>query len=452
MNNLFDLNYLRKYVRAELSSQEMYEIERASHEDEMLADLIAGLEEEKFLNETFHKIDIDSAIYERTHPKNKIFSINYKWLGLAASIVLIIGSILYIYLPRQLEPSAAEAIIASAPQEEAISDSSLNDANADSAYADEIASSDIVQQKDIPSPQKGKVTSEPVEKTTEKKRIEELLAANLSPNKVPVNPDLWRKEEKIWLDEDLQGRVAGISVNKNTGTANLRIRGTNTYGAAPISKEVDNNANSSTIIVNFGKQNKSNVVGAIAPPKPSSTQGNVKFATGRVLDRSSGRPIINASIKDLQTNQVAVTDSTGQYILPINTANAEIEILSIGYEAQRIIASNNKIVQLSPSINEVDEVVVVGYSGKSAKFKSEPLVGWETYKKYLEENSNESLLGKGNVTLVFDINNFGRPIDIVIKKGESDALNQRAIRIIQNGPDWKKGNDGKKVEVKISFK
>jgi len=448
MNNHFDLNYLRKYIRAELSAKEMYEVERASHEDEMLADLIAGLEQEQQLNETFHKTDIDSAIYERTHPKKKNFQINVKWLGIAASLLVLLGSILTIYLQQQTEPVAADAVIASAPREEITADSAWNDVEVDSIDQDQVEIAAIAQQKKNTNSQKGNLSSTTTEKTVEKKRIEELLAANLSAKKNPVNQDFLKQSDPSLLDEDLQGRVAGIANKKSNYTANLMIRG----GVPQNSKEGEKNTNSSIIVVNFGTQPKSNVVGAIAGSKVSSNQNNVSFATGRVLDRSSGRPIINASIKDLQKNMLVVTDSTGQYVLPISSPNAEIEILSLGYEAQRVIASTNKIVQLSPESNSIDEVVVVGYSGKSEKFKSEPIVGWDTYKKYLTENASESLLGRGTVTLVFDINPFGRPMDIVIKRGETDALNQKAIRLVQDGPDWRKGNDGKKVEVKISFK
>jgi hypothetical protein len=177
-----------------------------------------------------------------------------------------------------------------------------------------------------------------------------------------------------------------------------------------------------------------------------------KLATGRVLDQQSGRPIANASVRDIKTNDVVMTDANGEYVMPLTSENQKLEILSLGYEKANIIASNNKIVQLEPSFAQLDEVVVVGYGGKSPKVKSEPLVGWVAYKKYINDNSYQTLLGKGSVTLIFDISTFGRPIDITVKKTSNPELNQKAIQIIQNGPDWKKGNDGKKIEVKISFR
>ncbi len=215
-------------------------------------------------------------------------------------------------------------------------------------------------------------------------------------------------------------------------------------------------ADQSNVIVMNGKAPaKSKLAGqvaGVAADRISSLQDVKKLATGRVLDQQSGRPIVSASVRDVKTNDVVMTDSSGQYIMPLTSDNQKLEILSLGYEKELITASNNKIVQLKPSFGDLDEVVVVGYGNKTQKVKSEPLVGWVAYKKYINDNSYQTLLGKGSVTLVFDISTFGRPIDISIKKSSNPDLSQKAIQIIQNGPDWKKGNDGKKIEVKINFR
>ena len=88
MNNHFDIAYLRKYVNGELSPSEMYAIERASHQDELLMDLILGLEAEKELGSELDQKDLDSAIYERTHPQKVINFNKYRWLSIAATLLL----------------------------------------------------------------------------------------------------------------------------------------------------------------------------------------------------------------------------------------------------------------------------------------------------------------------------------------------------------------------------
>src|SRR5690606_38665895 len=122
-----------------------------------------------------------------------------------------------------------------------------------------------------------------------------------------------------------------------------------------------------------------------------------------------------------------------------------------GYKSQEFISSNNKIVQLKSDYENLGESGALNSNLERFQIKSEPLIGWIAYKKYLTDHIEQSLIGKGDVILIFDISTFGRPIDIQIKQAASLTLNQKAIQIIQNGPDWKKGNDGKKIEVKLSF-
>src|SRR5690606_28180663 len=124
-----------------------------------------------------------------------------------------------------------------------------------------------------------------------------------------------------------------------------------------------------------------------------------------------------------------------QYIMPLTSDNQKLEILSLGYEKELITASNNKIVQLKPSFGDLDEVAVVGYGNKTQKVKSEPLVGWVAYKKYINDNSYQTLLGKGSVTLAFDISTFGRRIDVSIKKSSNPDISKTALQMTQHEPD-----------------
>ena len=239
------------------------------------------------------------------------------------------------------------------------------------------------------------------------------------------------------IDEDLYGRVAGIQ------TEDVKVPG----------KKLDKQT---IFIRGYGNQKKASVVGSTQILK--TAQDDKKIATGRILNNKSGRPIVRASVIDTKTNQLAITDSSGQYILPLTSDNPTLVVHSVGFESKNIPLGINKIVQLKPEFDDsadLEEVVVVGYSGKSAKVakvKAIPIVGWVPYKKYIDDAASQSLLGKGSVTLVFNISQFGRPIDFIIKKTTSNELTHKAIEIIQNGPDWIIGNDGKKIEVKIVFK
>ncbi len=430
MNKNFDIAYLRKYVNGELSDSEMYAIEKASHEDELLMDVLMGLEEEKKLNSPLEVADLHTAIFERTHPA-KVRPISfYRNLSIAASVLLALGIGSIWYLNRD-QNKVAETIetIAMDNKAEVPTDTTLNSIHLDSL--DAISDEDNLIALATPTEPTQAETAKPGERKQSSKvsrpTVEEVLADN---------QDVFLREVPRADTSAFHDKYDNMIASNEVGSF----------------KRADK---SNVIVMNGKAPAKAKITGqvaGVAADRISSLQDVKKLATGRVLDQQSGRPIVSASVRDVKTNDVVMTDSSGQYIMPLTSDNQKLEILSLGYEKELITASNNKIVQLKPSFGALDEVVVVGYGNKTQKVKSEPLVGWVAYKKYINDNSYQTLLGKGSVTLVFDISTFGRPIDISIKKSSNPDLSQKAIQIIQNGPDWKKGNDGKKIEVKINFR
>ncbi len=96
-------------------------------------------------------------------------------------------------------------------------------------------------------------------------------------------------------------------------------------------------------------------------------------------------------------------------------------------------------------------------SSVSAKeLEVQPLAGWDTYRKYLEDNirrpENEPVL-KGRVVLTFDADPKGRPVNIRVLNGLTKAYDAEAIRLIKDGPDWKKpeGSKNRTARVEVKF-
>jgi hypothetical protein len=110
-------------------------------------------------------------------------------------------------------------------------------------------------------------------------------------------------------------------------------------------------------------------------------------------------------------------------------------------------------VQMSAAKNEnftskkVNEIVV--------KSQSMPINGWTAFQQYVNENrktqfdlSGNSI--KGKVSLNFNISKKGKPQSIKIISALCESCDNEAIRLIKEGPLWKK-LDNKKVEVEIIF-
>lgn len=125
-NSKFNIDYLRKYVHGELAASEMYTIECAAHEDEMLMDIIQGLEYELKHKLSTPKEQLKNAVQERakkptTHIKKLV---PFKSISIAASLIfaLSIGLIFYYY--RQ-QGNQSETIIALHNKNESLSEDNL---------------------------------------------------------------------------------------------------------------------------------------------------------------------------------------------------------------------------------------------------------------------------------------------------------------------------------------
>ena len=88
----------------------------------------------------------------------------------------------------------------------------------------------------------------------------------------------------------------------------------------------------------------------------------------------------------------------------------------------------------------------------------EPADGWNNYDLYLAnnlkvpENFEEKETGShGEVELSFEVDKNGEPFNITVKKSLCDVCDKEAIRLVKEGPKWKRKAKKGKATVKISF-
>ncbi|WP_203532637.1 carboxypeptidase-like regulatory domain-containing protein [Draconibacterium halophilum] len=88
----------------------------------------------------------------------------------------------------------------------------------------------------------------------------------------------------------------------------------------------------------------------------------VKTVTGTVSDAGSGEPLPGVTIVVKGTTQGTITDFDGNYSIDVEEAQT-IVFSYIGYNEQEVTigASNQVNVQLEQSMENLDEVVVIGY-------------------------------------------------------------------------------------------
>lgn len=134
----------------------------------------------------------------------------------------------------------------------------------------------------------------------------------------------------------------------------------------------------------------------------------------------------------------------------------------------RGVTSNNDTtknidVVLQRSDNDLEEVVVMKSSPIKPEAKKrmqvkvdtlQPAEGWTNFDDYIAGNLRmpEEFRAKplkGEVELAFDVNKQGDPVNITVTKSLCEKCDEEAIRLLKEGPKWKRNK--KKGKVTIRF-
>lgn len=183
--------------------------------------------------------------------------------------------------------------------------------------------------------------------------------------------------------------------------------------------------------------------------------------TGRIVDQQNN-PVPFANIMNRKDEVGTYTNEKGLFNLISSDSVLELQVKALGYETRNLSISSDKRAEVV--MNTDPSAYNYTISGK-AKSKStarkqnvqveepEPEVGWSNYDIYIANNirlpDNLQERPKNSVELSFDIDNNGQPINIRVSQSSSCAsCDQEAIRLLREGPKWKK-KKGKKGFIVI---
>ena len=118
-------------------------------------------------------------------------------------------------------------------------------------------------------------------------------------------------------------------------------------------------------------------------------------ATGVVTEKSTGEPIIGASVLEKGTTNGTITDFDGNFMLEV-AEGATLEISYVGYATQTITAGVNMNVLLAEDSELLEEVVVTGYTAqrKADLTGAVTAVSSKDLEKQQENNPMKALQGK----------------------------------------------------------
>jgi hypothetical protein len=189
---------------------------------------------------------------------------------------------------------------------------------------------------------------------------------------------------------------------------------------------------------------------------------------GTVTDNNNNA-VPFANITNVADNIGTYTDAKGSFVLTSTDSLLNVQVKSIGYE------NNLTQLQSKPNANQVvmqddnkslSEIVISRKKIISTRSRTsnmvleepEPVDGWDNYDTYVANNLvvpetfKTKQSGGSEVELSFDVNKNGEPINITVDRSLCESCDKEAIRIIKDGPKWKRKAKKKgRTSVTISF-
>jgi len=386
-NNNFTASDIERYHSGKMSMQERHALEKAALDDPFLADALDGYAFSPTPTEDLVKIQ--TKLDEKLN-RNKVVPLfqKYKWISVAAMVVIIAAAG---WLAYSISGNTTDSLAVSQEKNDSVTDinsfSSPSQSTVDSSIVTRSASGALSQQP--PTNQQSK-TAFKLPETTNK---------------------------------DLANKTASQPVKDET--------------AQQERKDINADAATSAAVQNEAINNKS---------------------FSKVENKNAGRN--NAPAVEPRVNNVSEPPSA-------RTASENAAVMGKRkvFNENDSVKNINVVLQPLPAdSNSLQEVVVVGYGSQKRSVEKyprviidtlEPAEGFVKFDDYVANNLKmpEELKTKtvsGEVQLSFDVNKEGQPINITVDKSLCRKCDEEAVRLLKEGPKWKKKKN-KKGKLTIKF-
>jgi hypothetical protein len=424
---------IRNYHQGLMTPAERHAIEKAALDDPFLADALEG-----YAYSTTPASDLDE-LKQRLDKKLESAKViplqpvstrrNYNWMKVAAMLVLFAGASYFVYefafknKDGDIAMNESKKVAETTAQDSSVYQSPLKDS---------------VQ---ITTPQ----ISNGLAKTETK-----MGSATSTLNADVINTEISKADTGFANDEKDIGK-AKLNEIKESPSAAYEMKKEPAIETARAAQRNDISYNQ----------------GLKAKTFRQSEQQRENYFRGRVVDLNN-KPVPFANIINTRDNAGTYTDARGYFNLISPDSILEVQVSSVGYEINnaqiRNNISNNQLVMRNDS-KGLDEVVVSKkYLNSAERSKDisrkleepEPADGWENYDTYLVNNLiiPEDLRTKetaGEVQLSFEVDKNGVPVNIRVEKSLCGSCDQEAIRLLKEGPKWKRKNKRSRTTLRVPF-
>lgn len=458
---------IEKYHSGKMNSFEMHAMEKAALDDPFLADALEGYQHSKTI-----PADIDwlKKTIDNRVQSGKVVSMNpvlpsgsKAWWKIAAAVIGLLGTGLLVYqfgFNKKAKPDiaaintkeSAKPADADKKEEFILSDSSGNTGDLtkkdNSPAGNNSTAVELSKDKKTEPAFDLKTTTAPPEKKAEGNVAETESAPPAVSINVPApSPAIERKEiadKQIATKDNFDRENAQGILNNKSDDANR-----------------------------YKTQNADMADAARNRQAEQRARNNV--FTGRVTD-ANNNALPFANITNVDDKVGTYTDAKGYFTLTSPDTALNVQVRSVGYEQNQYRLQQNNRAPAQLILKEdkaaLQEVVVTGYGAKKkvasnarslAKEKApaeeeepEPEDGWDNYDVYVANNLKEPDLpaaqkpGAG-VEVSFDVNRNGKPVNLKIEKSLCAECDKEALRLIKEGPKWKRKNKNNRAKVTVNF-
>lgn len=461
---------IEKYQQGLLSSKERHDLEKAALDDPFLADALEGYQDTP-VNISADLTELKNRLAEKTEEKkviplqNKEGKRAFPWLRAAAMIVAVAGAGLLVYqfaFNKKEDNNIAQYNKAENKNVAVAPDSIKAATDGNAVISTTPGATD--KQTAVPA-QPGTLSSnEAVKEGAEDVSIQP------EANAVARNEDTKSSNNNITVSSPPDNAANAPVTASGAATNNAKALEADTKIAAAKRKDAENAAakevNAGILNETANRQNRN--VTANRSAEQFNNQYRANIFRGRVTD-ANNNAVPFANVTNLEDNVGTYTDARGNFNLTSPDSVLNVQIRGLGYNDNNLQLRNN-VSNAQVVMQEDKSVAAQTISSKkinserranNPNFKlenePEPEDGWDNYDSYLVNNLSipDDIKGKqpggGQVELSFEVNKYGEPVNIKVTKSLCTRCDQEAIRLVKEGPKWKRKARNGKTTVTISF-
>jgi len=453
-NNIKEFTALdiEKYHKGLLSPKEMHDLEKATLDDPFLADALEGYTVSG-VNVSADIADLKSRLAERTE-KAKVIPLNaggrsgIPWLRAAAMFIILAGAGLlsYIFIFNKDDKEIAKVEqVKTEQQKDAGTSAMKNDPAADS----NTSTATVATGKGTAA------TADTKNKITAGSNASETINTEVA---TPAGAtDIVR--------QDIADAAKNLSVEEKEVKSDIATTKKKEISpSTPVTAMKDAASGTIPAESNDGKTRRA----VTSVKKTDDLYKNSHIFRGRVTDASNvGVPFAN--VTNVEDNVGTYTDAKGYFNLTSPDTILNVQVRSIGFESNNLQLRNNvpnNQVVMQDDRRSLSEMVISNQKPNAAARSQnnnvkleepEPADGWDNYDTYLANNLNvpDDFTIKQNsaaaVQVSFEVDKNGEPVNIRVEKSLCDKCDKEAIRLIKEGPKWKRNARKGRTTVTIPF-